>query len=168
MGCILHLTGWGVYFMARVSPKALGRWHLTPGPTVFVIRFDPIRCMGTIHITGWGVYFMARVSPKVLGRRHLTPGPTAPNTWADVSRHGSLARSDYLVTFLFVRFDPIRCMGTIHLIGWGVHFMARVSPKALDRRHLTPGPTVLLVDSIRFDAWSEIHLTGWVCISWRE
>ena len=96
--------------LARVGPKTPGRLHLTLGLTVFV-RFDPIRCMGTMHLTGWGVYFIARVSPKALGRRHLTPGPTV----------------------FVIRFDPIRCMGTIPLTGWGVHFMARVSPKTLQR-----------------------------------
>ena len=41
--------------LARVGPKTPGRLHLTLGPTVFV-RFDPIRCMGTMHLTGLGVY----------------------------------------------------------------------------------------------------------------
>ena len=58
------------------------------------------------------------------------PGLTDPNTWADgvLGANGSIAmthslaslarsldRSDYLVTFWFVRFDPIRCMGAIHV-----------------------------------------------------
>ena len=58
--------------MTGVSPKGLGRSHLSLGSNDFVIRSHPIRCMGITYLKELGLYFMARMSP----RRQLTPGLT--------------------------------------------------------------------------------------------